>query len=225
MGGGGFTMEPDNPLLDDYVLSQSPVKNPKICFVPTASGDNWGYIEEFYEHFTSRHCIPTHLALTRPPTRDIESFLLENDIIYVGGGHTGKMLDQWNHYDLDHYLKEAWDMGILLAGVSAGASCWFETGLTDSIPGQLTGEPCLGFLKGSHCAHFDNNGRQPTFLRLILEGAPEPGFGTENFAALHFVGNNLERVVGSRPGVAAYRIYRNLGTIVEEKLEAVWLGR
>ena len=92
LGGGGFSMEPDNPLLDLYILSQSPNKTPKICFLPTASGDAENYIQRFYQFFTEQNCIPSHLSLFNPPSRDLEGYLLEKDIIYVGGGNTKNLL-------------------------------------------------------------------------------------------------------------------------------------
>lgn len=219
MGGGGFTMEPGNPLLDDYVLSQSPVKNPRICFLPTASGDNMELIEDFYDFFLTRECSPSHLPLLNPPARDLKRFILENDIIYVCGGHTGKMLAIWKACGMDAILKKAWQKGILLAGVSAGASCWFEMGLTDSIPDQLTGEPCLGFLKGTHCAHYENTGRRSAFHGQVETGELPPGYGTENFAALHFIDDKLKTVVASRPGAAAYKVYRTPKDVFEDRIE------
>ncbi len=224
MGGGGFTMEPDNPYLDDYVLKQSPQVNPKICFLPTASEDHWGYIGQYYDYFTVRHCIPTHLSLSRLPTEDLEDYLLDNDIIYVGGGHTGKMLEKWRQFELDHCLRIAHEEGVILAGVSSGASCWFDMAVTDSIPGQLSAEKCLGFLKGSHCAHYDNEGRQPSFHRLIRSGLIPAGIGTENFAALHFIEGQLEHVVGSVLGTAAYLVGMQDDELIEDKVISKWLG-
>jgi len=229
MGGGGFSMEPGNPLLDDYILSQCPVKKPGICLVPTASKDHMDYIRDFYEFFMTRECSPRHLSLTDPglPVGDLENFLLANDIIYVTGGHTGYMLAAWRAFGLDIILKKAWQTGILLAGVSAGASCWFEAGLTDSKPGRLSGEPCLGFLKGSHCAHYENKGRRPAFHRLIARGKLPEGIGTENGAALHFSDGELKTVVASRPGAAAYIIRKgsqSVTGITEDKIEGAWLG-
>lgn len=226
MGGGGFSMEPGNPLLDDYILSQCPVKKPRICLVPTASKDHMDYILAFYEFFSTRKCFPCHLPLTDVSLscQDIENYLLANDIIYVTGGHTGYMLAAWKAKGLDIILKKAWQMGILLAGVSAGASCWFEIGLTDSKPGRLSGEPCLGFLKGCHCAHYENKGRRPTFHRLLSKGKVPEGIGTENFAALHFIGIDLKKVVASRPGAAAYIIQKGPNSVNEEKIEGTWLG-
>lgn len=120
LGGGGFSMEPENPLLDSYILKQSKEINPKICFIPTASGDADNYIARFYDFFKTQNCRPTHLSLFNPPTRDLEEFILEKDIIYVGGGNTKNLLVLWREWGLDKILKKAWEKGIVLAGISAG---------------------------------------------------------------------------------------------------------
>jgi len=224
MGGGGFTMEPENPLLDEYVLSQSPCDNPQICFLPTASSDNPEYILEFYRYFQSQPCRPTHLALSHPPTTDLESFLLEKDIIYVGGGHTGRMLALWKICGLDKILKKAWSQGILLAGVSSGSSCWFEAAITDSIPGKLSPEKCLGFIKGSSCAHYNNPERRPVFHQHIRCGDLRAGIGIDNFAAVHFVNHQVKVVVSSRQGVAAYNVRKENERTIENKMRAIFLG-
>jgi dipeptidase E len=224
MGGGGFTMEPGNPLLDDYVLAQVSSGTPYICFLPTASADNRGDIESFYDFFTSRPCQPSHLALSAPHTDDFQSYLLEQDIIYVGGGHTSRMLTLWKTYGLDKILKKAWKLGILLVGVSAGAACWFEQALTDSIPGKLSGEKCLGFLKGSFCSHYENPGRRPTFHRRIRIGELPGGLGVDNFAALHLEGQQIKKVVSSRPGAAAYRVRTEKNRTLERTLKTTFLG-
>ena len=95
MGGGGFSMEPDNLALDRYILEQTGKSRPVVCFLPTASGDADGYIVKFYSAFTKLDCQPSHLSLFRPPTADLEPFIFENDVIYVGGGNTRSMLALW----------------------------------------------------------------------------------------------------------------------------------
>ena len=121
MGGGGFSMEPDNPLLDHYILKQAETANPKICFLPTASGDSEQYISRFYSFFNDQNCDPSHLSLFNPPSRDLESFVLEKDILYVGGGNTKNLLALWKEWGLDSILRKAWEEGVILAGLSAGA--------------------------------------------------------------------------------------------------------
>lgn len=120
LGGGGFSMEPENTLLDRYILNQSGKTSPKICFIPTASGDSENYISRFYQFFEKQECLPSHLSLFRPPTRDLERYLLERDIIYVGGGNTKNLLVLWKEWKIDVILKKAWEQGIVLAGISAG---------------------------------------------------------------------------------------------------------
>ena len=157
LGGGGFSMEPENPLLDQYILNQSEKVNPRICFIPTASGDADNYISRFYQFFEKQNCLPSHLSLFKPPTRDLESFVMEKDIIYVGGGNTKNLLALWREWGLDRIMKNAYDQGIILSGISAGSICWFEEGVTDSFGDDYEPLTCFGFLKGSNCPHYDGD--------------------------------------------------------------------
>ncbi len=219
-------MEAGNPLLDDYVLEKSPVPNPRICLLPTASGDHEDYIQGFYDLFSRRACTPTHLTLYSPQTHpaDAAMHLTKQDIVYVSGGHTATMLKIWKVYGIDRLLHECWRKGVLLAGVSSGGVCWFREGVTDSDPNGLGREECLGFLPGSFCAHYENEGRRPTFHRLIQEKRLLEGVGVENFTALYFRGDSLEEVVGSRPGARAYKVSRLENRIRETALQTVYLG-
>ncbi len=123
MGGGGFSMEPDNLALDRYVVGLSPRAEPRVCFLPTASGDSREYVERFDDAFATLPCVPTHLSLFDPPTADLRSFLLDQDIVYVGGGSTRNLLVLWREWGLDHILREAWERGAVIAGISAGSIC------------------------------------------------------------------------------------------------------
>ena len=201
MGGGGFSMESENPLLDRYVLRLARRPRPRVCFVPTASGDAQGYIDRFYAAFSEQACEATHLSLFKLPTADLRGFVLAQDMIYVGGGNTWSMLALWREWGLDRALNEAWEHGVVLAGLSAGSICWFEQGVTDSVPGALTALPCLGLLPGSNCPHYDGEPeRRPAYRRLVATGEISPGYAADDGAALHFVGTTLARVVTSRPG-------------------------
>ena len=111
LGGGGFSMEPENPLLDRYILQQSNSQLPKICFLPTASGDSDRYITRFYEAFTPLACRSTHLSLFRPPTDSLTSLLQDQDIIYVGGGSTFNLMALWKAWKLDVVLRQVWERG------------------------------------------------------------------------------------------------------------------
>lgn len=224
MGGGGFSMEPDNPLLDTYILKSSGKVNPKICFIPTASGDSENYISRFYTSFENHKCQPSHLSLFRPPTRDLESFILEKDIMYVGGGNTKNLLVLWKEWGLDDILKKAWEQGILLAGVSAGSICWFEEGVTDSYGEGLESLKCLGFLEGSNCPHYDGEkDRRPSYQALIDSRKIMPGFAADDGVALHFIDKEIHKIISSRPNAKAYKIYYENG-VQEEELETTYLG-
>ena len=107
MGGGGFSMEPENLALDRYVVAQSGKTDPKVCFLSQASGEGRDYIINFYKAFSELNCHPSHLSLFQPHTSDLESFLLAQDIIYVGGGNTKSMLALWREWNLPAILRRA----------------------------------------------------------------------------------------------------------------------
>ena len=224
LGGGGFSMEPENPLLDLYVLQQSGKINPKICFIPTASGDSDNYISRYYNFFNKQICIPSHLSLFKPQTRDLESFILENDIIYVGGGNTKNLLILWKEWGLDTILRRAWEQGVVLAGISAGSICWFEEGVTDSFGDGLEPLTCLGFLKGSNCPHYDGElNRRPAYQNLVAKSKIKPGIATDDGVALHYIDQKLSEIVSSRPNAKAYKVYFN-EEIKEVELKTKFLG-
>jgi len=223
LGGGGFSDEPENPLLDDYILSQSPKVNPKICFIGTASGDAEGYIDNFYNFFEKKNCIPSHLSLFAGHTDKIEAFILDQDILYVGGGNTRNLLVLWKEWGLDSYIKQAYEQGTILCGISAGSICWFEEGLTDSIPTQLNKLNCLGFLKGSNCPHFDGQPeRQAIYKQKIQNGEMKSGIACDDGVALHFVNEKLERVIASQKNKHAYQ-FEMREKLMETLLEPEYL--
>lgn len=225
MGGGGFSMEPDNLLLDQYILKQVKKEQPTICFIPTASGDSDSYIERFYKAFNTLPCKPTHLSLFEPQFADLHQFVLEQDILYVGGGNTRNMILLWKEWGLDEALRKAYENGSILAGLSAGSNCWFEEGLTDPINGPMYKLDCLAFLKGSHCPHYDGEEkRRPSYHQLILEGNIQEGYGVDDGAALHFIDESLFQTVSSRPNAKAYYVKREEDKIMESEVISYYLG-
>ena len=225
MGGGGFSMEPDNLALDRYILEQAQKPDPKICFLPTASGDADGYILNFYKAFTPLKCAPSFLSLFNLPTADLEGFILEKDIFYVGGGNTRSMLALWREWGLDQLLFKAYQAGVILAGVSAGANCWFEECITDSLPGDLQAlAACLGYLKGSFCPHYDSEPkRRPSYQAMIQKGSIQDGFAADDGAAVHFVDEQLIHQVSSRTEAKVYQVFRSNAGVQEKILDARYL--
>jgi dipeptidase E len=217
MGGGSFSVEPEGSALDAYVLTLAGKPRPKICFVPTASGDSPVYITKFYEAFGDR-AAATHLGLFGRPRTDMASVLASQDIIYVGGGNTANMLAVWRVHGVDRMMREAWERGVILTGVSAGMICWFECGVTDSFGPLAALRDGLGFLPGSACPHYDGEkDRRPTYHGLVRGGFPA-GYAADDGAALHFVDTDLAACVASRPMARGYRLCAESDTIAETPL-------
>jgi len=209
MGGGGFSGEPKNPLLDDFILSLTGKVSPRVCFLGTASGDSERYIEKFYKAMRRRKCKASHLALFHRTVATPSTFLGWQDVIYVGGGNTVNMLAMWRIHGVDRALHAAWRQGIVLAGISAGANCWFEACSTDSFGPLAPLRDGLGLLPGSVCPHYHGEKqRRPTLLRFIADGRLPDGFALDDCAAAHFVGRRFFEAVSSRPDAKVYRVFR-----------------
>ncbi len=225
LGGGGFSDEPDNPLLDDFIFGLSGKRHPKICFLGTASGDAESYNQKFYKAMARRKCEASHLGLFTRTHLDPAKFLLQQDVIYVGGGNTANMLAIWRVHGVDRALRTAWRQGIILAGISAGANCWFEASSTDSFGPLAPLRDGLGLLPGSVCPHYDGEKkRRPTLFRFIAKGQLPDGFALDDYAGAHFVGRRFVEAVSSRPQAKAYRVVRVGRRVVEEVIPTRFLG-
>jgi dipeptidase E len=225
-GGGGFSMEAGNPLLDDYVLSLTGEERPRVCFLPTASGDADHYIVRFYQHFGAK-TQASHISLFRRERGcrlDPVAHLLEQDLIYVGGGSVISMLGVWRAHRLDTVLREAWRRGIVLCGLSAGSLCWFSEGLS-AFHGEPSAIEGLGLLPWSNAVHYDGEPTRRADYHAALRDGMCPGYAASDGAALHFQGTELARVVGSRRGAKAFRVECDKdGEVVETKLAVRRLG-
>jgi dipeptidase E len=226
MGGGGFSMEPENLVLDEFVLSLARSPSPRVCFIPTASGDSADYVARFYRAFSTLDCRATDLQLFERKISDLEAFVLEQDVIYVGGGNTANLLAVWRAHRLDDFLTRAWRAGTVLAGISAGMNCWFQESVTDSFGQSLAPLPDgLGVLPGSACPHYDGEEqRRPAYHRFIESGELSAGWAADDGAALVFSGTALVEVVSSRPDAAGYRVERAASGVSEQRLAARYLG-
>jgi dipeptidase E len=229
-GGGGFSMEAGNPLLDDYVLSLTGAVRPRMCFLPTASGDADHYVVRFYRHFATR-CDASHVSLFRRDRGggdgsvdgDVAAHLLAQDLIYVGGGNVVSMLGTWRAHGLDAVLRRAWRRGVILCGPSAGSLCWFAEALTafHGAPRRVRG---LGLLPFSNCVHYDAEpARRVEYRRFVGDGM-RPGYAADDGAALHFRGEELAAVVSSRPAARAYRVEPVGSEVAETPLAVTYLG-
>src|SRR5271165_7512312 len=228
LGGGGFSMEKDSSVLDDYALSLAGSERPRVCFLPTASGDADHYVVRFYRRF-SAGCEASHVSLFRRDQgtggveENLASHLLSQDLIYVGGGNVVSMLGAWRAHGLDGILRKAWRRGIVLCGPSAGSLCWFDQALSafHGAPRPIRG---LGLLPYSNCVHYDAEpARREEYHRAVADGMTA-GFAVEDGVGLHFRGTNLERVVSSRPGGRAFLVRSKDGRVSEARLDAEFLG-
>lgn len=223
IGGGSFNADPANAAVERYMLSLTRKKRPSVCFIPTASAEPPEYIATFYDAFTRLGAVPTVLRFFKR-TPDLRTVLLNQDVIYVGGGNTKSMLAVWREWELPAVLREAWRSGIVLGGVSAGAICWFDTGVTDSWDAELRPLDCLGFLPHTCCPHYDSEAdRRPSVHQMVARDLVPPVTALHDGAAAHFVNRSLHRILTWTPGAKAFDVRKRRGVVVETELPAVRL--
>jgi peptidase E len=221
-GGGGFSMESGNSLLDDYVMGLTGKPEPRVCFLPTASGDADHYIVRFYNAFRER-AKPSHVSLFRRErgVPDVRRHLLEQDVIYVGGGSLLSLLGVWRAHGIDSMLRDAWEAGVVLCGLSAGSLCWFSEAVS-GYHGEVNRVEGLGLLSHANAVHYSDGDRRAAFHSHLLDGMPG-GYAAEDGAALRFVGDELVEVVSSRPEARAYRLERRGLLVMETRLATRYL--
>ena len=204
---GGGALDAERGILRE-ILDLTGVSRPRVCYLPTATGDHPSWIVGFYTRMRG-DVRATHLPLFERTREDVREVLLDQDAILVAGGNTANLLAIWRIHGVDVALREAWERGVVLAGGSAGANCWFEASTTDSFGPDL--EPLrdgLGFLEGSFCPHYDAEAqRRPLYMRLVGEGFPA-GYAATDDAAAHFVGTTFERSIAQRDDARVYRVER-----------------
>ncbi|HEY0389783.1 MAG TPA: peptidase E [Gaiellales bacterium] len=205
MGGGGFMM--DGRALDDAILALAGKPRPRVCFVPTAGGDSAEKIELFHAAFAGR-AETSVLSLFWREVEDVDGFLAGQDVVYVSGGNTANMLAVWRVHDVDRALRRAWEAGVVLCGLSAGANCWFEACSTDSFGAGLAPlHDGLGLLPGSFCPHYDGEPlRRPTYTRWVADGALPAGWAADDGVGLHFEGTELVEAIGESAAGRAFRV-------------------
>ncbi len=216
IGGGGFGRNPGEGIIEKYILNQSNTKNPNICFIPTATGDNEAYKNNYYATFTKLDCNPVHLDFFKR-TPDLEDLINEQDVIFVGGGNTKSMLAVWKEWSLDLILHEAYKNGVVMSGVSAGAICWFEQGITDSWSEDLKVMDCLGFVKGACCPHYDEEPqRKPSLKTFLSKKVLKSCYAVDGGCALHIKDEKEYRSIAFSKNKKSFHVELKNNQVVEE---------
>jgi dipeptidase E len=227
LGGHEFSSRPPDRAVCELLLrlaGERSGERPRICILPTASGDTSEQIASFYSAFGERACEPSDVSLFRLGRRPLalRDHLLSQDLIYVGGGSMVNLLAVWEAHDIASILSLAWRQGIVLAGQSAGAMCWFEAGITKSS-GKPLAAAGLGLLSGSLCVHYNNEPeRRAVYLDAVGDGMPS-GYGLDDYAGLLWEGEGTPAAVTARRGARAYRVSRREGEVAESPLPARFL--
>ena len=228
LGGHDFTSRPPDRAVSELMLrlaTERAGKRPKICILPTASGDTSEQIGRFYAAFGERPCDPSDLSLFRLGRRPmaLRDHLLDQDLIYVGGGSMVNLLAVWEAHDIASILSLAWRRGIVLAGQSAGAMCWFEAGITKSS-GKPLAAAGLGLLSGSLCVHYNNEPeRRAAYLEAVGDDSMPGGYGLDDYAGLLWEGEDSPSAVTARRGARAYRVCAREEGVSESPLPARFL--
>ena len=220
IGGGGFGRTQASNLIEQYILDQaSNQSSPSICFIPTATGDLDPYVVNFYSVFSMLDCKPSHISFFKR-TIDLEEHIAKQDIIFVGGGNTKSMLAVWKEWNLDKILKTAYERGAVMSGVSAGAICWFDQGLTDSWADELKIMPCMNFISGNCAPHYDEEPeRRPATKKLLEENVITSMYGIEGGAALHFIDEAPTYTVRFAKKKNAYNVTLQDSEVTEDPFE------
>ena len=206
IGGGGFGRNPSNGIIEQYILDQVNSEKPNICFIPTATGDDESYKVSYYATLSKLNCNPIHLDFFKR-TPNLENIIDDQDVIFVGGGNTKSMLAVWREWGLDKILKNAYESGTVMSGVSAGAICWFDKGITDSWSGKLNVMDCMGFMKGSCCPHYDEEPeRKPSLSRFIESEEVSNCYAIEGGCALHIKNDEVYSAISFRGKKNSYLV-------------------
>ena len=216
IGGGGFGRSLGSLEIEKYIISLISKKRPKICFIPTASGDSSLYKLNFYRAFSKLDCITSHIDFFSR-TENLEEKVLTQDIIYVGGGNTKSMLAVWKEWNLHNILRDAYEKGIVMSGVSAGAICWFEKGITDSFAEELNIIGCLGLVEGISCPHFDEEKeREPYVNDVIQRGIIASCICIEGNCALHIKNDFEYSSIDFGNGKKCFRVTKDNNNLIKE---------
>ncbi|MFC7401904.1 Type 1 glutamine amidotransferase-like domain-containing protein [Citricoccus sp. GCM10030269] len=228
LGGGGFSMSEDGAsALDDYILAMTKRPRPRICFIPTASGDADTYSERFEAAFRDRADTSVlSLFCHEPWGYSDPAMLLEQDVIYVGGGSTANLLAIWRLHGLPEMLEKALDSGTVLAGISAGMNCWFESSSTDSYGPLAPLDDGLGLIPGSACPHYlSEPRRRESYQHWVATGALADGFAVDDYAAVVWRDGAFVEAVAEQRDRPVFWVERTADGVVEREIPVRLLGQ
>jgi peptidase E len=211
IGGFGPARSQDQrlPALIGHALALSGTEQPRVCVLNTALGDDPTALVRTYAVLSQHGARPSHLQLfPMPNVADPADLLLSQDVIFVGGGSVANMVAVWRVHGVDQLMRQAWEAGIVLAGVSAGAICWFDGGTTDSFGAELRPfTEGLAMLPGSYCPHFSSEAaRRPAYHAFVADGTLAAGLACDDGAAAHFADTELVGIVADRPDATGYLV-------------------
>src|SRR3954447_15635705 len=205
--GGGLSDDGAAPLRE-FILSLAGRPTPRVCFLPTATGDHPEAIARFYRVPATLDAMQSDLPLFHRDIADVDAFLAKQDVVWVAGGNTANALAIWRVHGVDSALRAAWENGCVMTGASAGMNCWFEASVTDSFSmNELAAlNDGLGWLAGSACPHYDaEEMRRPTYRELVANGFP-PGVAADDGVGLVYEGTDLVDAVSWRPDGRAFHV-------------------
>ena len=221
IGGGGFGRNPNKPVIEDYIVNLSDSKKPTVTFFPTASAEDSNYIVNFYTAFSKLNCKAQHISLFKK-TPDLKKIINQSDIIYIGGGNTKSMLAVFREWNLDRLIVDAYKKGKILAGVSAGAICWFDKGITDSWAGGLKILDCMGILNEVCCPHYDGEAnRKPSVKKFLENKKIDSCLCIEDGAAVHYENETLKTAISFYTNKNAYQVKYQQDKLIESPLKKI----
>jgi dipeptidase E len=229
IGGGKIATRQTLPI-DREIIRLSHKQNPQLLFIPTASSDSeiyWKQIRKYFGDFLKCKTDVLFLMEEKPSREQIRSKISAADIIYVGGGNTLQMMRIWRRLGVDKLLVAAYKRGTILAGVSAGSICWFDSGHSDSMSfynphkWKYINVKGLGLIPGIHCPHYNGRTRgvprRKNFQDLIRKTGGL-GIAIDNNCAIEFRDGRVFKVLTSKPRAKAYRVFKSEGKVVEEQI-------
>tara|TARA_Y100000992_G_scaffold68424_1_gene42621 strand:+ start:1926 stop:2615 length:690 start_codon:yes stop_codon:yes gene_type:complete len=207
IGGVGVTPESDESL-DHFILNQLKKTKNNIGFLGTASKDDNEKVEKFYKKFDNSNSELSHFKLTSS-VNGFSDWLLSKDLVYVGGGNTSFMLEIWRKNNFEQVFKIAYEKGIILSGVSAGAVCWFDWILSDSMGQGFKPLKGINILEGSCTPHSSNIERINEFEINIKNNKLPKGIAIDDGVAVVFIDGKPTEVYSTVNNQSAYFLDKN----------------